>query len=388
MSILSVRPARCAISLPLLALGLAVGCNTQPQIVEAPPPPVTVSQPVVRKLVPHDDYEGRIAAAYRVEVRSRVRGHLTKVNFEAGQMVKEGQLLYEIDPRSYAATLQGAKAVAKAADASLKLAQAEFKREEALASRQATSAREVEVWAAKAAVASGEVLKSKALVEEAQLNVDFTKIAAPISGKISRTQVDVGNLVNAGGGETLLTTIVSIDPMYVNFSVDERSLLRYRELYSKERKEKTTVKDLKIPVFVALEGQTGYPAKGLIDFVDNRVNSGTGTIAVRGVLSNDDRLLEDGMRARVRVPVGEPQEKILITERALGTDQGNKYVYVVNDKNKVERRDVTVGRVEEGLQVILDGLGPQDWIIVNGIQRVRDGLEVRPAKAEMPGAKK
>ncbi len=373
-----------------LLVGLLPGCDSSPHVVQTPPPPVTVSQPVVRKIVTHDDYEGRIAAAVKVEIRARVRGHLKKVHFTAGQTVKEGDLLYEIDPRTYKAALDGADAVVKANEATLQLATAEYNREASLAAQKATSARDLDTWSAKQAVAKGEVLKAKANTEEAKLNLDFTKIEAPITGKISRTQVDIGNLVNAGGGDTLLTTLVSIDPMYVYFNVDERALLRYRRSYRKDRGEgeKVSVKDLQIPVYVALEGEEDYPHQGTIDFVDNKVNANTGTIQVRGVLANDKLLYEDGMRARVRVPIGAPVEAILVTERALGTDQGRKYVYIVNDKKMVERRDVTPGRLDGGLQVIEQGVQPGDWVIVNGIQRVRDGMEVQPKQVAMPGGDK
>jgi RND family efflux transporter MFP subunit len=201
--------------------------------------------------------------------------------------------------------------------------------------------------------------------------------------------VDIGNLVNAGGGDTLLTTLVSVDPMYVYFDVDERSMLRYRRSFRKRDQANAPqppIKELKIPVLVALEGEEGYPHKGVIDFADNRVNPTTGTIQVRGVLANTSRLLEDGMRARVRVPVSDPYKAVMVTERAIGTDQGRKYVYVVNEQNVVERRDVVLDRLIDGMQVIRKGLKPGEWVVVNGIQRVRDGLKVDAKRGPMPGA--
>jgi multidrug efflux system membrane fusion protein len=337
-----------------------------------------------------DEYEGRIAAAEKVEVRARVRGYLTKVNFQAGQMVKQGELLYEIDPRPYKASLDAAKAAEKAADANLQHAKAEYNRTSALvASGGAASRRELDVWSAKQAIASADVLKAQAAVEQEQLDLDFTKITAPISGKISRTLVDVGNLVNAGGGETLLTTLVSVDPMYVYFDVDERSLLRYRESRRKEVKANEPqphLKDLHIPVYVGLEGEEGFPHKGEIDFADNRVNPSTGTFQVRGVLSNSQRIFEDGMRARVRIPVGQPRKVVMVTERAVGTDQGRKFVYVVDADNIAERRDVTPGRLVDGLLIIREGLKSDERVVVNGIQRVRDRAKVEPTLISMPGA--
>jgi RND family efflux transporter MFP subunit len=369
--------------------GVLCGCNSSPPVAETPPPAVTVSQPLVHKVVDYDDYEGRIDAVDKVEVRARVRGYLAKVNFEAGQMVKAGDLLFEIDPKPYQVTLEGAEAVKVAADASLKYARAEYDRVRALARKGAASGEEVEVWAAKQVVANGEVAKAQAAVDQAKLDLGFTRVTSRITGKTSRPQVTVGNLVNAGGGETLLTTVATVDPMYVYFDVDERALLRYRQQYRGRQNEggaEPSVKDLKIPVNVALEGEEGYPRKGVIDFADNRVNPSTGTIQVRGVLPNAKRILDAGMRARVRVPVSDPHKAVMVTERAIGTDQGLKFVYIVNDQDVVERRDVKLGRLSDGLRVVREGVKPEDWIIVNGIQRVRDGAKVEPKRTSMPGA--
>jgi RND family efflux transporter MFP subunit len=267
---------------------LLTGCDSTPPVAELPPPPVTISQPVVRELVEQDEYEGHIGAAEKVEVRARVRGHLTKVSFEAGKMVKAGDLLYQIDPRPYENALEAARAQEKAADANLQFAKAEYNRTRGLLSKNAASREELEVWIAKQAVAAADLLKAEAAIKQAQLDLDFTTISAPIAGKMSRSLVDVGNLINAGGGETLLTTLVSVDPMYIYFNVDERSLLRYRASDPKKVKPdapQPTLKELHIPIHVALEGELGYPHKGEIDFADNRINPSTGTIQVRGVLS-------------------------------------------------------------------------------------------------------
>jgi RND family efflux transporter MFP subunit len=358
-------------------------------VAETPPPPVTVSQPLSREVIDQDDYEGRIGAVELVEVRARVRGHLVKVNFQDGQIVKKDELLFEIDPRPYKAALDAAQAQVASADASFELATKERQRAATLLQSRAASREEVDIWTGKQGVAKAERLKALANVEQAQLDLNFTKIVSPIRGKASRAQVTEGNLVNGAGSETLLTTITSVEPMYVYFDVPERALLRYKEYFGKRLKDgggERSIKDLKIPVNVALEGEDGYPHKGLIDFADNRVNPNTGTIQVRGVLQNPNRLLDAGMRARVRVPVSDPHKSIMITERAIGTDQSLRFVYVVNDQNVVERRDVKLGRLHDGLQVIDEGVKPEDWVIVNGIQRVRDGAKVDPKKVAMPGA--
>jgi RND family efflux transporter MFP subunit len=365
------------------------GCDSTPPVAETPLPAVSVSQPLAQDVTDFDDYEGRIAAVETVEVRARVRGHVVKINFQDGQIVQEGQLLFEIDPRPYQAELDAAKAQLAAADGSLELATKEYRRAASLLRSRAASQEEVDVWVGKQAVAKGEQQKAQAAVEQANLNLDFTKVTAPITGRASRALVSVGNLVNAGGGETLLTTIVSVDPVYVYFDVDERSLLRYRKLRTnKGESDKTaSIKDLQIPINIALEGESGFPHQGVIDFADNKVNPSTGTIQVRGVIQNPNRLFDAGMRARIRVPVSDPHKVLMIPERAVGTaEQGRKFVYIVNGQNVVERRDVTLGRLNDGLQVVSEGVKAEDRVIVNGIQRVRDAVKVVPMPVTMPGA--
>jgi RND family efflux transporter MFP subunit len=365
------------------------GCDAKLPVAETPAPPVSVSQPVVHEVVDQDDYEGRIAAAENVEVRARVRGHLVKVSFKDGQIIKKGDPMFEIDPRTYQASLDAAEAQKSAAEANLELAKKEYARTSTLVRSGAASREELDVWTAKQGTAAADRLKAMASVEQAKLDLDFTKVAAPIDGKTSRTQVTEGNLVNAGGGETMLTTITSVDPMYVYFDVDERALLRYREHFRKGKTKdggEPSVKELQIPIKVGLEGEKGFPHEGVIDFADNHVNPSTGTIQVRGVVPNPKHILDAGMRARVRVPVSDPRKSLMITERAVGTDQGRKFVYVVTDQNVAERRDVELGRLADGLQVIKEGLKPEDWVVVNGIQRVRDGAKVERKPVPMPGA--
>lgn len=384
------RTSRLWLAGGIVALaGALSGCNSSNvPVAETPPPTVSVSQPVVRDVVDQDDYEGHIEAVETVEVRARVRGYLVKVGFQDGQVVQKGDPLFEIDPAPYQATLDGAEAQKAAAEAALDYAKKEYARVNKLTTQNAASREERDVWVGKQAVASADRLRAMAAVEEARLDLNYCKINAPIAGKTSRAQLTVGNLINAKGGETLMTTITSVDPMYVYFDVDERALLRYRQTHHKDRDKsgvEPPIKDLKIPVYVGLEGETGFPHQGVLDFADNRVNPGTGTILVRGVLKNPTRILDAGMRARVRVPVSDPHRSLMITERAVGTDQSRKFVYVVTKDNVAERRDVKLDRVVDGLQVIADGLAPEDWVVVNGIQRVRDQEKVEPKKVPMPG---
>jgi RND family efflux transporter MFP subunit len=378
-------------------LGLLLpGCgSSSPPVADVPPPPVTVSKPVVEKVINYDDYEGRIEAKPKVDVRAKVRGHLKKVNFVEGEMVKEGQLLYLIDPAQYEAALDAAKALVKAADASLEYAEAEYERTRELYAKKSASRSELDVWKSKQSTARADRLKALAEVKKTKDDLKHTRIEAPINGRIGKTLVDKGNLVNAGGGDTLLATIVSVDPIYVKFNVDENSLMRYKQMDlsngNSKGKEKS-IKELKISVKVGLEGEIGYPHKGVIDFVDNQLNPNTATFQARAVLDNPvehgRRLFDDGMRARVEVPVGSRYKAVLVSERAIGSEQKRKFVFVVNNQNIVKQRDVTLGRKFEDLQVIETGLKGNEWVVSNGIQRVRDGMEVKPTRAPMPGTKK
>lgn len=362
------------------------GCSQKaPPLAETKPEVVTVSQPVVREITDYSDYNGRMAAKESVDVRARVRGYLVKANFQEGEEVKQGDLLFEIDPRPYKNTLDQAEANVAGAEAALKLARSEMERTRLLTTRNASSREELEVITSKQGVAAAELVKTQAAVEQAKLDLNFTKIYAPFNGRISRQFVNVGNLVNGTGAETLLTTIVTMDPIYVYFPVDERSLLRYQRTSQRKTNQEMTIKDMKIPVFLELDGEVGYPHQGVLEYADNRIDPTTGTIEARGVFANPGRIFIPGMRAQVRIPAGEPYRAVLVTDRAVGTDQGLKYVLVVNKENVVERRDVMLGtNTEDGLRVVSAGVKPDEWVIVNGLQRVRPGVKVEPQATTMP----
>jgi RND family efflux transporter MFP subunit len=374
-----LRPAPIAAVLALAAL--AVGCesssaDTAPSTA---PAPVTVSQPIVRNIVDDVEFTGRTAAAETVDVRARVSGFIDKVDFVDGSEVQAGQILFQIDVRPFQAALEQAQAQLDGANAQLKKAVAELSRADSLIARKVITPQDYDQQVAAKAQAQASVEGYEAGVTTAKLNVEFATVKAAISGQIGRALVTRGNLVNAD--TTQLTTIASVDPIYVYFDPDERTLLRLKEMV-RQGKAKLGPGD-RIPVFVGLSDESGYPHEGLIDFSNNTVNPSTGTIQVRGVFKNPkppagQRALFPGLFARVRIPVGDPRPALLITDRAIGTEQDQKFVYVVDAEHKVVFRSVQIGRLVDGMRVIEEGLKPDDWVIVNGLQRVRPGAIVDP----------
>jgi RND family efflux transporter MFP subunit len=364
------------------------GCESAPpQLAPSEPPVVTVAQPIEKDITDYDQYTGRLEAAETVEVRARVRGELIGIHFKDGATVKAGDLIFEIDPRQYQATLDMAEAKKANAQANVKLAETEYDRTFNLYQTKAASARDVEVWTAKKGIALAELKQAEAEIVSAKLDLEFTKIHAPITGRISRPLVTKGNLINTGGGDMLLTTIVSVDPIHVYFDVDERSLELFRERRAKEVGPAAQDKPPVIPAYLGL-GTDGdkFPREGQIDFAENRLNAATGTIRVRAVFPNKDGRLTPGQFARVRLPVGEKYKGLLVTDQAIGIEQGQKYLLVVNKDNKTEYRPVTPGRLDGDLRVLPpgSGLNAGEWVIVNGVQRVRPGVHVKREEVAMP----
>jgi len=371
--------------LSLLVCSL-VGCepsqaDTNPQ---SQATTVIVSTPVEEAVVDSVDYTGRTDSAETVDIRSRVTGFLDKILFKDGSEVEKGTPLYRIDDREFQADLTGAKGELAKAEAEQERTTADFTRIEGLRKKEAVTAAQFDQSRAAKLEADAAVESGTAKKDRAELNVTFSKIDAPIAGKISRSRITVGNLVDANS--TVLTTIVSVDPMYVYFDVDERTMLslarQTREGKLDGRKTAT------VPVSMGLTGDKGYPHVGRIDFLENRVNPETGTMRVRGVFSNPkpergERVIEAGLFARVRVPISKPKKALLVNERAIGTDQGQKFVYIVDDKNEVVFRPITLGAMHEGLRVVTEGLNAGEKVIIDGLQRVRPGSVVSPKPGDM-----
>jgi RND family efflux transporter MFP subunit len=364
-------------------LGLA-GCARPPA--EAPAttaPQVQVSQPVEREVTDYAEFTARTAAVDSVELRARVSGYLDRVNFKEGALVRKGDVLFEIDPRTYRASLHVAEGNLAAAEARVKRLDADLGRARRMLASRAMSREEYDKVIGDRGEASSSRGSLKAAVERARLDVSFTNVTAPVSGRIGRYHVTVGNLVSAGDltGGTLLTTIVSVDPMYAYFDVDERTVLRVKR--SIREGKLRTPDDARIPVWLGLADEDGFPHRGAVNFTDNQVNARTGTLKVRGVFPNKGEVLAPGYFARVRVPISAPHKALLVTDRALDTDQGQKIVYVVGGDKKVASRPVRLGALHDGLREVTHGLEPGDRVIVNGIQQVRPGITVEPKLVEM-----
>ncbi len=346
----------------------------EPKGADEPPPEVAVASPIVREVTDYADFTGRTEAVEVVDLRARVTGYLTKMPFKEGAEVKKGDLLFEIDPRPYQAQLDQAMSQIALDEALLKLAQATYDRDLALAKVAKDSVSPQQLDQDKAAVveAKARLTASKASVEVHKLNLEFTKVTSPIDGQVGRYQLTKGNLVNQD--QTLLATVVSHDPMYVYFDVDERTILKIKSLDEKE-----------LPVLVGLATDKAYPRKGKVNFVDNQVNPTTGTVSMRALLDNRDRSLLPGMFARVRLPLGAPHKALLVPDEAIRNDQGRKVLYLVDDQNKVVYRPVVVGALHDGLRVIEKGLEPNERVILSGAKRVREGMTVKPdAKPAAP----
>lgn len=372
------------IPLVLFAAALAGACDSSHK---APPPSreppvVSIAQPLEIDYQPHADFTGRLAAVEEVEVRPRVGGFLEKVNFQAGSDIGAGDILFEIDARPFQAEVDRATAEVARADSAYKQSEIEYKRVEDLFQKESATQIEFDRQMAARDMAKAELAAANAALARAQLDLEWTKVTAPISGRVSRNFVDAGNLVQGGVGiGTLLTRIVTMDPIYVYLDVDEQTMLNCQRRIREGKME--TYREGIVPVSLELANEQGYPHEGGVDFVDNRVDADTGTLRIRGRFDNPKRILGPGMFARVRLFIGEPQKSLSVSERAIGFDQGERFLLVVNAKNEVEYRRIKISGLEKDMRVIEEGVGPNDWVIVNGLQRVRPGVKVAPQRVNM-----
>src|SRR5712672_2971377 len=369
-----------------LALGTALalsGCGDKPpQPAAAAAPPVTVAQPVKRTVTDWDEFTGRFEAVEEVQVRARVGGFVTNVEFRDGAFVNTGDLLYIIDARPFEAVAEQADGQLSDARAKGELAKRELDRALTLNQTQAVSDSIVDQRRQALQAAKASEMQAEGLLKAAQLNIEFTHVIAPIAGRVSRHLVSVGNLVqgsDAGGG-TLLTSIVSLDPIYVYFDMDEATYLKNNRLYFEGKRPSS--RENPNPVQVSLTGETKPSHDGKVDFLDNRLDLSTGTLRGRAVIPNKDYSILPGQFGRVRLIGSAPYEALLLPDTAIATDQSRKIVFVVKDDDTVEARPVTLGPLDEGLRVIRDGLKPEDRVIIDGLQRARPGAKVTPQAAK------
>jgi RND family efflux transporter MFP subunit len=372
-----------------LCLGLA-GCSETPeQTPGKQPPTVSVSYPLQREVTDYQDYTGRTAAVDSVQIQARVTGYLEKIYFEEGAEVKEGAVLYEIDPRPYKASHDAAKAQVAQNVASLALAKQDNTRFKKLAKDQEGAVTQVDLdkYQSQQDQAVAALEQSRANLETAKLNVDWTRVTAPVTGLIGRLLVTRGNLIVAN--QTTLTTVVRQDPMWVYFDADEPTVLQVHELIRQGKFGPAVTGPPKISLHLQLSNEKGFPHEATLDFVNNQIDQATATLLIRAIFpnpkpANGPRLFAPNNFVRVRVPTSAQYQALLVNPEAVGTDQDLRYVYVVDDDNKVVRHNVKLGSLQDGLQVITDGLKPGERVIVTGLQRVQQGATVNATMAPMP----
>ena len=364
-----------------LATALSACSEKPPQQPAAAAPPVTVAQPVKRTVTDWDEFTGRFEAIEEVQVRARVGGYVTSVEFRDGAIVKTGDLLYVIDSRPFEAVAEQANGQLSDARAKVELAKRELDRALTLTLNQTVTEATVDQRRQSLQAAHAAEMQAEGTLKAAQLNIEFTHVLAPITGRVSRHLVTPGNLVQGSdnGATTLLTTIVSLDPIYIYFDVDEATYLKNNKLWFEGRRPSS--RDTPNPVEVALTGETKPSHEGQMDFLDNRLDVSTGTLRSRAVIPNKDLSILPGQFGRVRLIGSSPYEALLIPDTAIATDQSRKIVFVVKDDDTVEAKPVVLGPLDEGLRVIREGLKAEDRVIVDGIQRARVGAKVSPHAA-------
>ena len=359
--------------LPAVCVAALTACSP-PQRAPMAPPKVTVSHPTFATVTNWDEYPGHLDAVEMVEIRPRVAGYIDAIHFQEGTEVKAGDLLCVIDPRPYQAELEHAQAQRQQAETHLELARSDLKRAESLKGTKAISAEEYDSRSNAVREAEAALAAAKAAEAIARINLDYTQVKAPIAGKIGRRLVTAGNFVQLqgnGGSASVLATIVSVNPIYCYFDVEESAFLKYR---GSAKAAETNIGGLVCEL--ALVNEQGFTHRGRLDFFDNQVSPQTGTIRLRAVFDNGDRALVPGMFANLRILADPPVQTLVVPDIAVGSDQGYKYVYVANAADQVETRSIKVGRAHGPLRAVLEGLKPDDRVIVNGLMMLRPGAKV------------
>ena len=360
---------------------LAVGCaRPKPEPAPTKPTEVLVDKPAVQEVTEYEDFPGRTDAVAAVDIRARVTGYLKEIAFKDGTDIQKGALLFVIDPTPYQAEMNKAEATRKLNFAHQERLEKDFRRVSNL--RQAVSQAELDQVQGDLAEAKANVGVADAAVELARQNLDWTKVTAPLAGRISRRMIDPGNLVKAD--DTVLTSIVALETVYAYFDIDERTLLRLRRLIREGKMP--SARRTETHVMVGLADEDEFSLDGVVNFIDNKVDPGTGTLRVRAEVANPlyngNRLLSPGQFVRIRLPIGYPRQAVLVPEEAVGTDQGHKYVYVVNDRSEIEYREVRLGQQYDRYRVVEGGLTATDSVVVSGLQRVRPGVKVTAKPAQ------
>lgn len=364
-------------------LAVLTGCSPKSAAPPAPPSPkVTVAPPIVRKIVEWDEFVGRLESPRTVNLRARVGGYIDKINFKEGVEVKEGDLLVTIDQRPFQTAVDGAKADLDRAKAHAAHAKSEAGRAETLMKSRAIAAEEYDARQNASYEAEAAARVADSTLRKAELDLEFTSVRAPISGRISYAQVTEGNLITGGEKDsTLLTSIVALDPLYCYFEVDEQSALKYREMHRLGQRVSPLFEP--VPSEMGLSNEKGFPRRGQVDFVDNQVRPDTGTIRVRGTFSNADKLMAPGFFARVRIPGSGEYEALLIRDEAIGSDQGRPFVFVIGADSRAEYRPIETGPIQEGLRIVKAGLKATEKIAINGVMNLRNGITTRPEDGAM-----
>jgi membrane fusion protein, multidrug efflux system len=385
----TTAPQRAVLAGLGIAIGLLTACaSPTAQHADPPPPTVTVAEVLSREITEWDELTGRLEAVNTVEIRPRVSGFISEAGFQEGALVRRGQVLFQIDPRPFQTQVDRLSAELTRARATVRRTSSELTRAERLAGENAMSLEERERRASAAEEAKAQVAAVEAALRAAELDLEFTRVTSPIDGRVGRAIVTEGNLVSSGPGEaTLLTTVVSLDPIYASFDADEQTFLRYGDLARAGKR--ASARQSGVPIHMALASDQDYPRVGEMNFLDNQVDPSTGTIHGRAVFRNTDRSLTPGLFVRLRLVGSGNYRGLLIQDRAVGTDLDKRFVFVVDEARTVRYRAVTLGPIVDGLRVVRTGLNPGDVVVVNGLQRVRPGVTIAPERVAMdlkPGA--